>query len=403
VYFCGNFKKQLFCLMNKMRKLFLLIWIIAGAIPLWASSMDNVRISLLTCAPGTEIYALFGHTAIRYENPEKKQDWVYNYGMFSFNEPNFVWRFVKGETDYQLGRIPFRYFEAEYAYRGSSVFQQVLNLTNEEKMKLTALLEENYRPANRVYRYNYFYDNCTTRARDKIEESIDGQVSYPKSEEVKTFRGIIHEYTKGSEWSEFGIDLCLGASADKPIDIRQQMFSPFYMMDYARGTMIHRKDTIVPLVLEELEIVKAELENVSAFFISPLAFGWILFLVSCVTVGWGVGRRRITWIWDALLFGAQGIGGIVIAFLFFFSVHPTVDTNWMILLFNPMPLFYLPWMIFKNVKGKKDRYHWVNAGILTLFMILMPFIQQKFNLTVLPLALSLWLTSVGHLYIYNKE
>ena len=390
-------------MLNGMRKLFLLIWIIVGVIPLQASSMDSVRISLLTCAPGTEIYALFGHTAIRYENPEKKQDWVYNYGMFSFNEPNFVWRFVKGETDYQLGRIPFRYFEAEYAFRGSSVFQQVLNLTNEEKRQLIASLEENYRPENRIYRYNYFFDNCTTRARDKIEESIDGQVVYQETEEVKTFRSIIHEYTKGSEWSEFGIDLCLGASADGRIDARKQMFSPFYMMDYARGAMIHRGDTVVPFVLEEQEIVKAEPESVSPFFISPLAFGWTLFFVSCIIVGWGMRRGRILWVWDALLFGLQGIGGLLIAFLFFFSVHPTVDTNWMILFFNPLPLFYLPWMVFKNVRGKKDCYHWVNAAFLTLFIVLMPFLQQKFNLTVLPLALGSLLTSVGHLYIYYKK
>ena len=106
-----------------------------GILSASASSLDRVRISLLTCAPGSEIYALFGHSAIRYENPDQKEDWVFNYGMFNFREPNFVMRFVKGETDYQLGVIPFAYFEAEYAMRGSSVYQQVLNLTNDEKEK----------------------------------------------------------------------------------------------------------------------------------------------------------------------------------------------------------------------------------------------------------------------------
>ena len=210
-----------------MKKLVLLFLFIARIAPVCATSLDSVRISLLTCAPGTEIYALFGHTAIRYENPPKGQDWVYNYGMFNFREPNFVMRFVKGETDYQLGRIPFPYFEAEYAMRGSAVYQQVLNLTNEEKVRLISLLEDNYRPVNRIYRYNYFYDNCTTRARDKIEESIDGQVVYPDGADNVSFRHIIHEYTDGHEWSEFGIDLCLGADADKRIDVRQQMFAPF--------------------------------------------------------------------------------------------------------------------------------------------------------------------------------
>lgn len=386
-----------------MKKLVLLFLLIARIVPVCATSLDSVRISLLTCAPGTEIYALFGHTAIRYENPPKGQDWVYNYGMFNFREPNFVMRFVKGETDYQLGRIPFPYFEAEYAMRGSAVYQQVLNLTNEEKVRLISLLEDNYRPVNRIYRYNYFYDNCTTRARDKIEESIDGQVVYPDGADNVSFRHIIHEYTDGHEWSEFGIDLCLGADADKRIDVRQQMFAPFYMKRLASEAMIHRADTVVPFVAEEFKVVDVELEPGGSFWCSPMTFAILLLLLTLLVVGWGISRGRIPWAWDALLFSAQGLGGIIVSFLFFFSVHPTVGSNWLIILFNPIPLFYLPWMIYKNVKGKKDLYHGVNAACLTSFIILMPLLQQKFNLTVLPLALCLLLTSVGHLYIYRRK
>ena len=178
---------------------------------------DSIQFSLLTCAPGNEIYALFGHTAIRYQNFSRGVDLVFNYGMFSFNTPHFVYRFVKGETDYQLGITPYPYFESEYAFRGSSVYQQILNLTYSEKMSLLKLLQDNYLPENRIYRYNYFYDNCTTRARDQIEKSIQGQVVYPSVSWHKTFRGIVHEFTKGSPWDELGIDLCLGAEADKPI------------------------------------------------------------------------------------------------------------------------------------------------------------------------------------------
>lgn len=371
--------------------------------PMKAKSSDSIRISLLTCAPGTEIYALFGHSAIRYEHPALQRDWVFNYGMFSFSEPNFVMRFVKGETDYQLGVIPYSYFEAEYAERGSSVYQQVLNLTAEEKVNLVKALQENYLPANRVYRYNYFYDNCTTRARDKIEECIDGKVVYTTPTHEETFRDIIHEYTEGHEWSEFGIDLCLGADADKPIDLRQQMFAPFYMLEAARGAMIQRGDTLVPLVKEEFKVVDVIRTPEPGFPISPMAGACVLLAVTMVVVGVGVRKGHISCIWDGFLFGLQGIGGCVIAFLFFFSVHPTVGSNWMLVLLNPIPLFYLPFMIYQSLGRKKDAYHGVNAIVLTFFMILMPLIPQEFNLTVLPLALSLWLTSVGHLFIYNRN
>ncbi|MBR5540769.1 MAG: DUF4105 domain-containing protein [Bacteroides sp.] len=382
-----------------MRSFLLSFFFIISLFPGRAAELDSVRLSLLTCAPGSEIYALFGHSAIRYENPVKQQDWVFNYGMFSFKEPNFVMRFVKGETDYQLGVIPFRYFEAEYAMRGSSVYQQVLNLTNEEKMKLIQLLEQNYLPSNRRYRYNYFYDNCTTRARDKVEESIQGKVIYPENKGIHTYRSILHEFMEGSAWSEFGIDLCLGSGADKPIEERQQMFAPFYMLEAARGAMIHRADTVVPFISEETQIVDATLEDEPAFPLSPMTCALIICLLTATLVGWGIRRGRMLWGWSVLLYAFQGIAGCIVAFLFFFSLHPTVDSNWLLMVFQPLPLMYLPVMIYKCVKKQKDPFHWLNAACLTSFILLMPFLPQEFNATVLPLALSLLMVSIGHLYI----
>lgn len=376
----------------------------------WGTVSDSVRVSLLTCAPGTEIYSLFGHTALRYENPAKGEDWVFNYGMFSFNTPNFVMRFVKGETDYQLGVIPYRYFEGEYAMRGSSVYQQELNLTPEEKKKVFRLLEENYRPANRTYRYNYFYDNCTTRARDKVEQGIDGKVEYPKTMKQRSFREIVREYTAGHEWSAFGIDLCLGSEADEPIDERKQMFAPFYMLEFARGAMIHRSDTIVPFVKAEKKLLDFSSKDEELFekaeelsWPSPWTCAWVWWMLTFVVMAFGIRNKKVYWLWDVLLFGTQGIGGCIIAFLFFFSVHPTVGSNWLLMMLNPLPLFYLPVMVYKAIKGQKDVFHVINALVLTLFIILMPFIQQKFNPTVVPLALNLLMCSVGHLIIYNRR
>ena len=386
-----------------MRKFLGLLVFMLGMLSVRAASLDSVRISLLTCEPGSEIYALFGHSAIRYENPAKQEDWVFNYGMFSFKDPNFVMRFVKGETDYQLGVVPFRYFEAVYGMRGSSVYQQELNLTNAEKEKLAGLLFENYLPANRVYRYNYFYDNCTTRARDKIEESVQGKVVYPVSDRVVSYRDILHEFTAGSEWSEFGIDLCLGSEADEPIDERKQMFAPFYMLAAARGAVIHRADTMMPFVRKETKIVDAVLEDEPAFPLSPMACALLLLAVTVIIVGRGLYKGRQCLAWNVVMFLLQGLGGCIIAFLFFFSLHPTVGSNWLLMLFNPLPLIYLPWLIGRGIKQQKDPYHVYNAVVLTSFILLMPFLPQEFNLTVLPLALNLLLLSVGHLCLYYRK
>lgn len=400
-------KKLGFILLKFMSRLkyFIFCLFMGVAFSVQSQSTDSIRFSLLTCAPGTEIYSLFGHTAIRYENYTRRIDVVFNYGMFSFNAPNFIFRFVAGETDYQLGITPYSYFEAEYAMRGSSVYQQVLNLTQSEKERLLTILENNYLPENRIYRYNYFYDNCTTRARDKIEECIEGKVVYPDSLSGKSYRSIVHEFTAGSLWDEFGIDLCLGAEADKEINKRQQMFSPFYMKYYASNAyIVDAGGTRRPLILDETKIVDVEPEEVQpGFILSPLMCG-ALFLALCVVMAWGQWKtQRIWWGWDIVLYGLQGLAGCIIAFLFFFSVHPTVGSNWLLILFNPIPLLHLPFMVYKAVKRKKDYYHVGNMVYLTLFITILPFCGQEFNLTVLPLALGLLVTSASHVLVWNKK
>ncbi len=397
VYFCsGNTEAEA---MSKWR--IMLAGLFFLCIQPARTQEDSIQVSLLTCAPGSEIYSLFGHTALRYEDPANRVDLVYNYGMFSFDTPAFVLRFIKGETDYQLGVVPYASFVWQYAMRGSSVYQQVLDLNPMEKRKLGELLEENYRPANRIYRYNYFYDNCTTRARDKVEECIDGTVIYPEGKTGLSFRDIVHQYTQGYVWDELGIDLCLGSGADVPINRREQMFSPFYLREAVKGALVMRNGNTRPLVLKEILLVD-ELPDVSGngFPLSPMACALLLLGITALVMWRQCRTGKINWLWDILLFGSQGVSGCIIAFLFFFSVHPTVDSNYLILLFNPVPLVYLPVLIFRAVKHKKDLYHAVNAVYLTLFIIIMPFLPQKFNATVVPLALCLLMCSAGHLWVY---
>ena len=218
---------------------------------------DSVEVSLLTCSPGTEVYSLYGHTAIRVKSYTTGEDWVFNYGVFSFNRPNFIWRFTRGECDYQIGALPFAYFAEEYEGRGSAVYQQVLNLRASEKERLWTLLVENMRPENREYRYNFLYDNCTTRARDRIEEAVEGKIIYPEQDTVRTYREIIHQYTAQHPWAELGNDICLGAESDRHISVRDEMFAPFYLLRYANGAMIQGSDgSTRPLVLSQSKVVE---------------------------------------------------------------------------------------------------------------------------------------------------
>lgn len=218
---------------------------IATALPACANKdfkaeyYDSVEVSLLTCQPHDEIYSLYGHTAIRWHNfHQDGDDIAFNYGVFDFKKPFFVARFVFGLTDYELGAYPYDFFLKEYRHYGSMVTEQVLNLTNEEKASLHQALQENLKPENRIYRYNYFHNNCTTKARDIIENCINGKIEYSDNENfTPTFREMVGEMTRNHPWATFGNDILLGIKADMPTTEREQEFLPnnlMYDFDHAQ-------------------------------------------------------------------------------------------------------------------------------------------------------------------------
>ena len=161
--------------------------------------IDDIQISILTCSPGEEIYTLFGHTAIRVQIPSRYIDDVYNYGLFNFNSHNFALRFALGETDYQLGSEPFESFLYEYQYFKRDVWEQPLNLTHSQKLKVIEALNTNILPENATYRYNFFYDNCATRPLQIITNSVES-LHLPDSlyNSPLSYRDIINKYSKQS-------------------------------------------------------------------------------------------------------------------------------------------------------------------------------------------------------------
>lgn len=380
------------------------------------SSPDSVRISLLTCAPGEEIYSLFGHTAIRYEEPARGIDRVYNYGLFSFNTPNFILRFALGKTDYQLGVEDYPRFAAEYEYFGRSVWQQMLNLTPQEQQQLIALLEENYRPENRIYRYNFFYDNCATRPRDKIEESLLKSGSqllfnntYTEKGELKSYRDIVHQYTKGHPWAQFGIDFCIGSQADRPISDRQMMFAPFYLMDaFDKARIVNTSDnkalvTATQKIIDCEPDVSAPAESDIWDTLTPIRLSLLFFISIGIATVYGLRKKKSLWGLDIAVFAAAGIAGCIIAFLALFSEHPTVGANYLLFVFHPGHLLCLPFFINDERKQCKSRYHLLNCMVLTLFIAFFPVIPQNFDLAVLPLALSLLIRSASNLILTYKK
>ena len=358
---------------------------------LLTNAMDSVEVSLLTCSPHEEIYSLYGHTALRWHDLRTQEDLAFNWGVFNFKKPYFVLRFVFGLTDYELGAVPMKYFMEEYRQVGSSVTEQILNLTAEEKRNLYLALVKNLQPENRIYRYNYFYDNCSTRPRDIIEQSINGKVEYTEREGfTPSYRDMVRVCTRNHPWATFGNDILLGVRADLATDRRQQEFLPDHLLyDFDRA-QIYTDGEYRPLVKERRTIVPAGVQVIEPdFLFTPSECAYALLLLSLVIlfIEW---RKKTTFrVWDTLLMTVQGLVGSVL-FVMLFSQHPTTSTNLQLLLFNPLPFFFLPAVI----RGRSTRWWILQAALFTLFMIGSLF--QNYAEGMIIVALCLLLRSAIH-------
>ena len=352
---------------------------------------DRIQISLLTCSPGKEVWAQYGHTAIRYYDKESGEDLAINYGIFSLDQTYFIPRFVLGMTDYRMGVQPMDMFLTQYSYEGRGVIEQVLNLSAEDKEVIYKALQENMKPENVVYRYNYFFDNCTTRARDMLVNHLHGKVVYPPAEEDATFRSMIHKWNNKYEWSQFGEDLLLGVNADRKTTKSEQQFLP----ENLRSDFDKARYNGKPLVKETNILLDAETEVAEPTFpLSPLSVALIFAVISLVMMLFSYRRQQVYWAWDLALMLTSGLMGIIF-FVMIFSQHPCVSLNFILLFFNPLPLFFL----YSTIKKKKVIW-WKIWGVL-IILGLFGSLFQEIPLPILIVASFLLLHCIVHLRI-NK-
>ena len=341
------------------------------------SSDDSLEISLLTCYPGNEVYSYYGHTAIRVTDAAKGNDFVVNYGVFSFNQPYFIPKFIFGLTDYEMGIISFRDFQAEYTYFHRPVIQQVLNLTGEEKQKIMQALTENYTTAARVYRYNFLYTNCTTKAKDILTENLSGRLEYAdRKDSYPSYRAMLHQCNKNHPWASFGNDLLLGVKADMPTDHNEQAFLPFNLMnDFKQAVIIDSKGQRRPLVKKTFMALDTPTDAVATSpYPTPTLCAWMVVLGVVAICGIEAYSKKRLWLFDTVGMLLIGCAGILITAMFF-SQHPTTSTNLQVLLLNPLPLVFIYRTTKRGIRREKDPY-WRCAAIVVVLFLLCGFIQS---------------------------
>ena len=354
--------------------------------------MDSVEYGLITCSPHEEVYSLYGHSAIHFHDRRNGRDFIFNYGVFDYKKPHFIWRFIMGQTDYKLEGVPyFKEFCKYYRKWGSQVVEQVLDLTREEKQRLTDALSANLR--NPVYRYNFFFDNCATRPRNIIEQCISGRVVYAeRPADTPTFRQLIHEKTRNHPWSAFGNDLLLGFKADRTATQREQHFLPEVLRsDFDRATIVCG-DSIRPLVKEHIEWVKPGVQvTEKGFPLSPTVCFLMLVGVSMAIFFHEQKKHRIARWWDITLMTATGLPGIIL-FLMLFSEHPATGSNLQILVLNPLSLLFIP-MVFR----RKTKV-WFSLSLAFCVLFIIGGFTQDYAEGMEYLALCLLLRCYRHLH-----
>lgn len=367
---------------------------------------DSAVISLLTCSPGQEIYAKFGHSGIRINDPVTKNDLVFNYGIFSFNTENFYYKFIKGETDYYLGVHPTDMFLFEYDERNSMVWEQILNLTPLEKRKIIDALIDNYRPENRIYRYNYVFDNCATRPRDKILNNVTGYVQLQNTTESKTFRQWVGGYVGHDTWLKFGIDMVLGMAADKTTQQYESLFLPEVLMnEFERAKIITKNnENNRNLVKETRIIVNSDVtESQSSMLITkPFVVFSALLLLGILLSLYEQRTKKYYTILDSILLLGTGLAGIIVFYLMFISLHPLVKNNLNILWLNPFNIVAAVLIWIKPLRVYMFVYQIFNIMLLVLSLIALALSMQDFNAAVFPLIVlifirySLWVVRIKH-------
>lgn len=365
---------------------------------------DSIVVSLLTAWPGPEVYQLCGHSAIRIRGAEV--DSVWNYGVFDFDEPNFVYRFVKGETDYMLVGYPTMWFMPEYLSEGRKVLEQDLNLTQDEAWKLRSLLQTEALPQNRTYRYNYVKDNCATRITDRLAQATDARLIFPDTIAYGTFRREMRTFHRDYPWYQFGIDLALGSGLDRELRANEEMFVPTVMSDRYAGAMLSDGRRLVSDTRQLMPDSGHATLPATPWYLTPNFWSAICFiLMAAFSVFMAWKRRILRWLY-CLWFAIIGLGGCIIAFLVFASDHEATSPNMLLLWLNPLQLIMAVCVWWPRAHWPVNIMAWYNIVVLGILLIIWPFQLQSANTAFFPLmgatlALSIVYAILDYKQSYN--
>jgi hypothetical protein len=352
----------------------------------FAQDSSHIRVSLLTCTPGDELYSTFGHSALRITDSSSVSDIVFNYGTFNFDDPGFYIKFIRGKLLYYVSTADFNSFKEEYQSTNRGITEQVLNLNAVQKIELLHFVYNNAKEQNRYYQYDFFLDNCTTRLRDII---VQHKTNYPPLKPVMPpntrFRQAIHEYLDkgGKYWSKLGIDLLLGAPTDAVMTTAQSEFLPDNLMK-----ALDKSNQNHQLVKSSSSLYSFTPDTNKQSLFTPMIVFSIL-LISIVAISFSRNKKAIIFLngFDGLLFFLTGAFGVLFVFMWTGTDHSMVKNNFNLIWAWPTNI-----LISFFINSKRD---WVKKYLILLItgmiiaLLSWFFLPQQMNNALLPVVLLL--------------
>ncbi|MFM6924529.1 MAG: DUF4105 domain-containing protein [Ferruginibacter sp.] len=361
-----------------------------------AQDSSRLRISLLTCTPGEELYSTFGHSAFRVVDSTSMTDIVYNYGTFNFDDDGFYLKFVQGKLLYYVSAEYFRDFKDLYQSTNRGITEQVLQLTAAEKITIQQFLNNNLKEENRFYKYDFFFDNCTTRLRDILKKQHDSAFcKVAVMPAGSRFRQAIHQYLDKNhkDWSKLGIDILLGKPCDGIMTAENMQFLPDNLMkslDSSSHFMVLTSQNLYPI----------NNENVKGSFFTPLLV-FSLLAIFIVLIGYSKSKFAQAFLYgfDGLFFFLTGVLGIILIFMWFGTDHSMTKDNFNLLW--AWPTHTIMAFFVNSKKNGVQQYFKFTAVALMAVLISWFFLPQQMNNGLIPIVLLLIYRSIKKSFASN--
>ena len=367
--------------------LFLFITVLQGAFSQNLQLSVYSEVSILTAGPGNELFETFGHSAIRVKDPVLKMDYVFNYGVFDFNQPNFYGNFAQGRLEYFLGVSRFDRFVEIYRKDKRWMKEQILELTVEEKNIIFNFLRNNSQPENAFYLYDPYFDNCSTKLRDIIEDILTSKAKLSGSyaEEDLTLRKLMNRELPWNTWGSFGINLALGTKLDQKISYEKYMYLPDYLYLSFKDAKKIEDGVSKPLVKKEVTILDFKEEKFQLSWLNPAFILSLLLLVTIVITYRDMKRSKNSKWLDFSIQLITGLIGVLIVFLWFFTDHKTTPNNFNILWAFAPNLIVGFFLLKRKIPNWVSIYLRVCLLLIAILFVLWMLEVQLFSLALLPL------------------